>query len=80
MNAMLSARGVDLTGCRVYVTLAPCNECAKAMAQAGIVEVIYYEDKHADQPIFIASKKIMDKVGIKYRQYKMSDIEVSIKI
>jgi dCMP deaminase len=80
MNAMLSARGVDLTGCKVYVTLAPCNECAKAMAQAGIVEVIYYEDKHAEQPIFIASKKIMDKAGIKYRQYQKSGVDVNVSL
>ena len=28
---------------RMYVTLFPCNECAKLMIQAGIVEVVYYE-------------------------------------
>ena len=25
------------------MTLFPCNECAKLMIQAGIVEVVYYE-------------------------------------
>lgn len=34
---------------RVYVTLFPCNECAKLLIQAGIKEIVYHEDKLAPQ-------------------------------
>lgn len=34
---------------RVYVTLFPCNECAKLLIQAGIKEIIYSEDKSSAQ-------------------------------
>lgn len=32
---------------RIYVTMFPCNECAKLMIQAGIAEVVFHEDKGA---------------------------------
>lgn len=30
---------------KVYVTMFPCNECAKLMIQAGIREIVFHEDK-----------------------------------
>lgn len=80
INAILNAKGCDLSGCRVYVTLAPCNECAKCMVQAGITEVVYYDDKYPDQDIFKAAKIVMDKVGIKYRKFQPSGINIDIKL
>lgn len=56
--------------CRIYVKLFPCNECAKAIIQNGIVEVIYESDKYKDTDSVIASKKLFDAAGVKYRQYK----------
>ena len=41
LNAILNYRGGNLEGAKIYVTLFPCNECAKAIIQAGIKEVIY---------------------------------------
>src|SRR5574344_1057012 len=50
MNAILNTRnGSSLKGCRVYVTLFPCNECAKALIQVGIKEIIYLDNKYCDQ-------------------------------
>lgn len=42
MNTILNAVriGVSLKGCILYVTLHPCGECAKAIVQAGIKQVI----------------------------------------
>lgn len=80
MNALLSAKGIDLTNCKVYVTLAPCNECAKAMVQAGIKEVVYYNDKHKDMDVFRAGKIILKKAGIACKPYQMKNIEVKIKL
>ena len=55
LNAILNARGKNLKGARLYVDLFPCNECAKAIIQSGIGEVVYLYDKYADTPDTIAS-------------------------
>ncbi|HCY53589.1 MAG TPA: cytidine deaminase [Kandleria vitulina] len=67
-NAILNSR-VPLDGSRIYVTLFPCNECAKAIVQSGIKEVIYTSDKYADTVATKASKKIFDLAGVKYRKF-----------
>ena len=69
MNAILNFRGGRLDEARVYVTLFPCNECAKAIIQSGIKEIIYNSDKYADTPSVRASKRMLDAAGVKYRQY-----------
>lgn len=58
----------NLKGSRCYVTLFPCNECAKLLASVGVTEVIYMSDKHKGTESNTISKKIMDLAGIKYRQ------------
>lgn len=69
-NAILNARaGTSLSGCRIYVTLFPCNECAKAIIQTGIKEVIYMDDKYKDTDIIKASKKLLKLAGVKIRHY-----------
>ena len=55
--------------CRIYVKLFPCNECAKAIIQNGIKEVIFESDKYHDEDIWVASRRIFDAAGVKYRQY-----------
>lgn len=45
MNAILNKNGASVAGARVYVTMFPCNECAKLMIQAGIAEIVFHEDK-----------------------------------
>lgn len=46
-NSILNAKNTPtLTGASIYVTMFPCNECAKLIIQAGIREVVFYEDKH----------------------------------
>jgi len=68
LNAILNARGKNLTGSTIYVDLFPCNECAKAIIQAGIKEVVYLSDKYATTEGTIASKKMLNSAGIKLRQ------------
>ena len=36
--------GANLKGATLYVTKFPCNECAKAIIQSGISEVIFTDD------------------------------------
>ncbi len=66
LNAILNANGRDLRGSRVYVALFPCNECAKAIIQSGVKEVVYLSDKYAGTPGNIASKRMLDAAGVKY--------------
>ena len=67
LNAILNYRGGSLEGTKLYVTLFPCNECAKAIIQSGIKEVIYLQDKYADTDSVIASKRMFDMTGVTYR-------------
>lgn len=68
-NAILNSP-TSLEDGRIYVTLFPCNECAKAIIQSGIKEVIYADDKYCDSPSSIASKRMFDLAGVKYRRYE----------
>lgn len=72
LNAILNANGRDLRGSRLYVALFPCNECAKAIIQAGVKEVLYLSDKYADTAATRASKRMMDSAGVAYRQLRPS--------
>ncbi len=65
LNAILNARGKSLAGARIYVCLFPCNECAKAIIQSGITEIIYISDKYADTPLVMASKRMLITAGVK---------------
>ena len=80
LNAILNYRGGSLEGATIYVTLFPCNECAKAIIQSGMKEVIYMQDKYADSDATKASKKMFDMAGVKYRQFvpKGQTIEVDL--
>ena len=79
-NAILNTRdGAHLNGCRIYVTLHPCNECAKAIIQTGIKEVIYLSDKYSDQLSTRASKKLLEVAGVKCRKYEGRFTQVELK-
>ncbi|MBQ8028657.1 MAG: dCMP deaminase family protein [Clostridia bacterium] len=65
LNAILNNAGANLEGCKIYVALFPCNECAKAIIQCGIKEVVYLSDKYADTPMTRASKRMLNSAGIK---------------
>lgn len=66
-NAILHASR-SLEGSRAYVTLFPCNECAKLIASSKVKEVIYLSDKHQDSDQARIAKKIFDLSGVTYRQ------------
>ncbi len=81
LNAILNYRGSgNVKGARCYVTLFPCNECAKAIIQSGIKEVIYACDKYADSESTIASKKMFDRTGVKYREFKPADRKIVLDL
>lgn len=70
VNAVLNKLSADLKNCTLYVALFPCNECAKVIIQSRMKEIVYLSDKHAHKPEVIASKRMLDAAGIKYKQYK----------
>lgn len=77
LNAILNAGGQNLAGAKIYVALFPCNECAKAIIQSGIKEVIYISDKYAETDATKASKKMFSAAGVKQTQFE-SDKKISI--
>ena len=68
LNAILNANGRDLRGSRLYVALFPCNECAKAIIQSGVKEVLYLSDKYKDTMGNFASKRMLSAAGVKFTQ------------
>ena len=78
-NAILNIRSASLKGCSIYVSLFPCNECAKAIIQTGIKEIIYVSDKYADTDGVKASKKMFDMCGVTYRKFEGRIPEIQYK-
>ena len=66
LNAILNAHGRNLQGSKLYVSLFPCNECAKAIIQSGIKEFFYLSDKYAETPSTLASKRMIEAAGVKF--------------
>ena len=82
LNAILNARGKNLTGAKIYVALFPCNECAKAIIQSGIKEVVYLSDKYATTKETLASKRMLSSAGVKLTQLipNTSSISINFKV
>jgi dCMP deaminase len=58
----------SLKGSRCYVTLFPCNECAKLLASSGVKEVVYLSNKHENTESHKIAKKIFSLSGIEHKQ------------
>lgn len=78
LNAILNAHGKNLVGARLYVALFPCNECAKAIIQSGIREVIYLSDKYANTPSTRASKRMLRSAGIQLTKLEVEKEKLEI--
>ena len=75
-NAILNSSG-NIKGATVYVTLFPCNECAKLLIQSGIKHIVYMTEIHKGTISDQASKRMLDAAGVTYE--KMPEIEVILK-
>jgi dCMP deaminase len=80
LNAILNANGRDLRCSRVYVALFPCNECAKAIIQSGVKEVVYLSNKYDGTPSVEASKRMLDAAGIKYTQLRPATKSITLDL
>lgn len=78
LNAILNCGGHSLKGCSIYTVLFPCNECAKAIIQAGITTVYYANDKYAATDSVEASKAMLKSAGVKTIIPKMSKILIEL--
>lgn len=79
-NAIINS-SKELEGCILYVTLFPCNDCAKVIIQNGIKEVIYLND-HTDPVHDIsvaATKRLFSIYEIKYRKFTSSKEGATLK-
>lgn len=80
LNAILNYRGGSLEGAKLYVSLFPCNECAKAIIQSGIKTIVYDGDKYAGTPMTIASKKMFDAAGVRYYKYNSTGRKITLEV
>ena len=80
LNAILNYRGGSLEGTKLYVSLFPCNECTKAIIQAGIKTIVYDSDKYAFSPSNIASKRMLDAAGVAYVQYRRTGRKLELEV
>lgn len=80
LNAILNFRGGSLEGAKLYVSLFPCNECAKAIIQSGIKTVIYDSDKYENMPSTIASKRMLRAAGVEFYKYEHSGREIKMSL
>ncbi|MDD2227242.1 MAG: dCMP deaminase family protein [Clostridia bacterium] len=72
LNAILNANGRPLKNCRMYCSLFPCNECAKAIIQSGIKEIYYLSDKYHESELYAASRKMLKAANVKAIPLKTS--------
>ena len=80
LNAILNSNIGNLGGCTVYVTLFPCNECAKAIIQSGIKRVVYFSNKYADTDSVKASFFLFKKCGVEGEEYTPSGKELILSV
>lgn len=80
LNAILNYRGGSLEGAKIYVTLFPCNECAKAIIQSGIKTVVYGCDKYAAMASTLASKRMFRAAGVELVEYQHTGRVIQLEV
>ena len=70
LNAILNRNSADLRSCTIYVTLFPCNECAKLIIQSGIKKIVYKTDKYHNSPSTVAARNMLKEARIELQHYQ----------
>ena len=78
LNAILNSQR-SVKGCTIYVSLFPCNECAKAIIQSGIKKIVYECDKYSHTDAVIASKKMLISSNIQLLKLDTT-IKLSVEV
>ncbi|XP_010503494.1 PREDICTED: deoxycytidylate deaminase-like [Camelina sativa] len=81
VNAILNTNHASAAGQKLYVTMFPCNECAKVIIQSGVSEVIYFVEKTPNDSdvIYVASHKLLSLANIKVRKHQPEMDQIMIK-
>ncbi|RCV46169.1 hypothetical protein SETIT_9G511200v2 [Setaria italica] len=81
VNAILNTNHASAAGQKLYVTMFPCNECAKIIIQSGVSEVIYFVEKRIDNSahVYVASHKLLSMAGVKVRKHQPQMAHIPIK-
>jgi dCMP deaminase len=80
LNAILNYRGGSLEGSKMYVSMFPCNECAKAIIQAGIKTLIYDVNKYPTSASVLASMRMLKSAGVEVKKYKPSGRKIEMDV
>ncbi|XP_020580663.1 deoxycytidylate deaminase [Phalaenopsis equestris] len=82
VNAILNTNHASAAGQRLYVTMFPCNECAKVIIQSGVSEVIYFIEKRLNnsEAMYAASHKLLSLAGVKVRKHHPQMTEITLKL
>ncbi|TGZ63982.1 hypothetical protein CRM22_006611 [Opisthorchis felineus] len=80
LNAVLNRNHATSSGCTLYASMFPCNECAKVLIQAGIKEVVYFDEKKGDIGEYVASKLMLEKAGVRIRQFKRTGRRITLDL
>lgn len=81
VNAILNTNHASASGQKLYVTMFPCNECAKIIIQSGVSEVIYFVEKRSSNPdtAYIASHRLLSMAGVKVRKHQPQISQILVK-
>lgn len=81
-NAILNTKGSieDLRGSTVYVTLLPCNECMKSLAQAGVKRVVYYDEPKDTVTVGEATRILARMCGIPLKHYEPRHKKIELTV
>jgi dCMP deaminase len=63
--AFAARYGIATEGSTLYVTVSPCNDCAKLIINSGVVRVVFRERYRIDAPI-----KLLNDAGIETEWYQ----------
>lgn len=80
VNAILNTNHASAAGQKLYVTMYPCNECAKVIIQSGVSEVIYFVEKRfSNDIVYTASQKLLNMAGVKIRRHQPQMSQILLK-
>lgn len=78
INAILNAGGKSLKDATLYTKLFPCYECAKAIIQSGIREIVYLNKTATGDFKFDVSESMFNEVGITCRKFETDKSELCL--
>lgn len=78
LNSILNAArvGVSCKGSTLYTTAFCCNDCAKAIVQAGIKKVVYSERWNHWEDSFKIADQILEEAGVIVEKWEGKVLEL----